>query len=78
MIGEMTNPIFLPTLEIAKSSVMICPFVSIPNAIIEISCFDSCGKSPVSFAALIAAWVDCLSGSLILSLFVSSNVPSAS
>ena len=55
MIGTMFNPIFLATLEIAKSSVMICPFVSIPNAIIEISCFDNCGKSPVFFAALIAA-----------------------
>ena len=58
MIGEIINPIFFPTLEIAKSSVIISPFVSIPKAIIETSCFDNCGKSPVSFAALIAALVD--------------------
>ena len=48
------------------------------NAMIEMSCFDNCGKSPVSFAAFIAAAVDSLSGSLIFSFLVSSKVPRAS
>ena len=77
IMGDIFNFKFSETFEIAKSSVIISPFISMASAIIDMSCFESWVKSPEFFAALVADLIASAVGSLIFNRLVSSSVPRA-